>query len=38
MFHTVAKLLKTQICIIVKIIYHADILPATVLFLENLCK
>lgn len=37
-FHTITKLLKTQICIIIEIIYHAYILPATVLFLENLCK
>lgn len=37
-FHTVTKLLKTQICIIIKIINHAYILPATILFLENLWK
>lgn len=37
-FHTVTKLLKTQICIIIKIINHAYVLPATILFLENLWK
>lgn len=37
-FDTITKLLKTQICVIIKIIDHAYVLPATILLLESLHK